>query len=127
MFKIHINNSMGRGFSDSFRQDNLIRLNLLFGLLLNVLLWFFIFSQIRNFFEMIPLHYNIYFGIDLLDYWYKIFRLPALSLGFLILNYSLAFLAYQQEKILSYFLAGFTTFIQLIFILSTFLVIWINF
>ncbi len=122
MFKRHFNPSL----ADSYRQDNFIRFNLFFSIIANILIWLFIFSQVKNFSEMIPLHYNIYFGINLLGYWHKIFYLPGLGLGFLILNFSLGSLAYQQEKILSYFLAGFSTFFQFILILSTILIIWIN-
>lgn len=55
--------------------------------------------------SFLSLHYNIFFGIDLIGPWYSVFVIPLLSLIFLIINCVLLVLLYGREKFLSYFLA----------------------
>ncbi|MDD4995649.1 MAG: hypothetical protein PHW53_04285 [Patescibacteria group bacterium] len=54
----------------------------------------------------LPLHYNIYFGIDLIGAWYKIFAIPGAGTVFFIVNCVLAAIFYKKEKVLSYFAAA---------------------
>ena len=74
-----------------------------------------------------PLHYNIYFGIDLLGPWYQIFLLPILGLIFLLINFLFGMAVYRRELILSYFLAGTSSFVQIIFVLAATFITLINF
>ncbi len=110
----------------SFFQDNLIKINLFLGILLNLGLWFWLFWQSRSFTDLITLHYNIYFGIDLLGPWYQIFLLPALGSLFLVLNVFLTAIVYKKEKILGYFLMVASSFSQVIFILAAIFIIFVN-
>ena len=113
--------------SRSYLGDKFIRTNLFFSLLLNIGLWSGLGWQARNFAELIALHYNIYFGIDLLGSRYQIFLLPILGLIFLIINFLLGLAIYRQEKILSYFLVGASSFAQIILSLAAIFIILINF
>ena len=112
--------------SGFYYRDPLIRINFLFSFLANLSLWLILIWQARNFDELISLHYNIYFGIDLLGYWYQIFLLPILGLGFFIINFMIASIIYNREKILSYFLAGTSSFVQIILTTSAIFIILIN-
>jgi len=101
--------------------------------ILNLLIWLLIYFKLRpqvyNLPEdqaFIPLHYNIYIGIDSYGIWQKIFILPGLGLLFAIINTIIAFLIYNKKKILSYFLCLANPIIQLILLLSTTLIILIN-
>ena len=111
----------------SYSGDKFIRINLFFSLLFNIILWLGLAWQVKSFAKLISLHYNIYFGIDLLGHWYQIFLLPALGLFFLMINFLLGLVVYRKEKILSYFLAGASSLIQVIFILATIFIVLINF
>lgn len=66
----------------------------------------------------IPLHFNIYFGIDVIDNWYNIFIIPLLGFLFCIINFSLAGLIFESEKLLSYFLNTVSLFVQILLILG---------
>ena len=112
---------------DSYFRDMFIRVNFFFSLLLNILIWLGIVWQMNNFSESMPLHYNIYFGIDLLGDWYQIFILPGLGLLFFLINFIAGFVSYHKEKIISYFLAGTASFCQLILLVATALIIFINY
>ena len=110
-----------------YHQDRFVQINLIFSLLANLGLWLLLAWQIRGLGESMSLHYNIYFGIDLLGPWYQIFSLPAVGLIFFLLNFLIGVFIYSQEKILRYFLVGFSSFLQVIFILAALLIISINF
>src|SRR4030042_1891246 len=51
------------------------------------------------------LHYNIYFGIDWIGSWYKIYIYPFAGLLIFIINFLLAIYFYENTKITSYNLA----------------------
>ena len=112
--------------SGFYYRDPIIRINFLFSFLANLSLWLILIGQAKNFDELISLHYNIYFGIDLVGYWYQIFLLPILGLGFFIINFMIASIIYNREKILSYFLAGTSSFVQIILTTSAIFIILIN-
>ncbi|MFA6215706.1 MAG: hypothetical protein WC768_04000 [Patescibacteria group bacterium] len=110
-----------------YSRNKFIRINFFLSLLFNLSIWLWIFSQAGSFTESLALHYNIYFGIDLLAAWYQIFFLPGLGLAFIFINFLLAGLVYQKEIILSQLLAAVTTFIQVILGIAVFLIILANF
>lgn len=74
----------------------------------------------------IPLHYNVYFGVDRFGSWYNIFVLPALGLLFFLLNTMLQMHFFRSEKMLSRFLAISTVLIELIFVIAMMLIILLN-
>ena len=53
----------------------------------------------------IPLHYNIYFGIDRFGPWYYIFILPALGFFLLLINVVFESIFVKREHVLSVFFA----------------------
>ncbi|MFA6322317.1 MAG: hypothetical protein WCX71_02455 [Candidatus Buchananbacteria bacterium] len=100
---------------NSLFRDRIVRMLFLLALLIDVLIWFFLGWSVRDLPESIPLHYNIYYGIDLYGNWYEILYLPAVGLLFLSINFILALYLYSREKILSYFLAA-VSFLGLFFL-----------
>lgn len=52
------------------------------------------------------LHYNVYFGVDLLGAWWQVFILPSMTFLFVLGNIMLAwhFYAKKQERIIAYIL-----------------------
>lgn len=97
------------------------RLNLILfsaSLVLNIGLWIFLYFQIKPSQHPIPLHFSIYFGIDVIDKWYKIYIIPGLGLVFILANFLLGAIIYRSEKILSYFLNFIAIFLQILLILG---------
>lgn len=107
-------------------EDRLIKVNLFSSLMLNIIIWGILFLQVNNLSKEIPLHYNIYFGIDLFGPWYQLFVLPLLGVGFLLLNFFLGAVYFSKEKIISYFLAGASSLIQILLIIATLAILSIN-
>lgn len=51
----------------------------------------------------VVLHYNVYFGVDLLGVWWQVYALPALAIFFLALHTFLAWRFYERtERIACY-------------------------
>ncbi|MFA6254727.1 MAG: hypothetical protein WC675_01685 [Patescibacteria group bacterium] len=113
-------------FLGSYYRNRFIKINLVFSLIANIILWLFLVWQARNFSDLIFLHYNIYFGIDLLGPWHQIFFLPLFGLGFLVINLLISLIFYQRERILSYFLVGTASLLQFIFILAGVFITLVN-
>lgn len=74
----------------------------------------------------IPLHYNIYFGVDRFGPWYEVFLLPTLALLFLILNVTQQTFFLKTEKILTQFFAFSTFIIELTLLVAMVLIILLN-
>lgn len=106
--------------------NRFIYLNFLSGLLLNLIIWLFLFINITPSLEPIPLHYNIYFGIDYFGPSNRIFFLPLLGLLILLVNFFLSLLFYFKEKILSYFLIFSSILVQFLLIVASVFIILLN-
>src|SRR3989338_8057941 len=74
----------------------------------------------------IPLHYNVYFGVDRFGPWYDIFILPALALVFLLINIFLQTHFFQSEKVLARIFALSTVFIEIVLAVAMFLIVLLN-
>lgn len=120
---------MSKLFTILIFKDLLFRILFFLSLALNLSLWlliYFKFSSFRTMGEILPLHYNIYFGVDFVGEWYKIFIMPFAGIFFVIVNFVLADIVYLRDKITSYFLTGAGTFIQVLLLLAAYAVIMIN-
>lgn len=73
--------------------------------------------------EFVPLHYNIYFGIDLYGPWYQIMVIPATGLGFLFINSILSFILYKRAKLFSYALLVCLNICELVLLGSSWLIV----
>jgi hypothetical protein len=114
---------------DSFKKRNrFIFIGFGLCLLLNLVNWGFLYLKfpLVKGLSIIPLHYNIYFGIDLIGLPLRIFILPLF--GFLVglLNFVLSYIFYIKEKLLSYFFVISTILIEIFLIIASFFVILIN-
>ena len=86
-----------------FRDKILVAMWLL-SALADGLAWWLLYSKFHAQTEFVPLHYNIYFGIDLYGPWWRVLLLPLSGTFFLFLNPILSFILYQRAKIISYLL-----------------------
>lgn len=109
-----------------FLKDRFVKINLFLAGGLNVILWLWLFWQTKDFSGHIALHYNIYFGIDLLGPWFNLFYLPIIGLVIFLINLTIGALSFEREKMLGYFLVGGATLNQILLLLAAFFIVFIN-
>ena len=74
----------------------------------------------------IPLHYNIYFGIDRFGPWYNVFFLPVLGTLLLIVNVFFEAVFFQKEHVISKFFAIGTIFTESVLFISMLFIVLLN-
>lgn len=94
--------------------------------IINLIVIFWKFPPPNNPEKLLPLHYNIYFGIDFVGEWRTIFIIPAVGFFFTVINFILADIIYVRDKVIGYFLAGESIVVQVLMLLATYAVISIN-
>ena len=76
----------------------------------------------------IILHYNVYFGVDVLNSWEKVYIMPLIGLFLFIVNTLLGLYFYKnKERIASHVLAIVTLMIQLSLLVASVGIILINY
>ncbi|MDD2807075.1 MAG: hypothetical protein PHW95_00955 [Patescibacteria group bacterium] len=120
-------NSPNQGRIFAFLSDKIIRLSFLFAVLANIALWLLLVSRSTTFSDSIPLHYNIYFGIDLIGPWYQFFFMPSIGLGIIVSNFLIGLLTVKYEKILGHFLAVTAAAAQIFILAAIIAILIINF
>lgn len=91
--------------AQTFYENTLVRFSLLASFVLQcasfALLAFFVRPQQ----SIVIVHYNVYFGVDLIGDWVQIFIVPSVVLAFVVVNTFLARWFYgEKERIASYVL-----------------------
>ena len=101
---------------------------LILSFLANAINWIILKIWIKPVEFPIILHYNVYFGVDLLGNYRQTYILPLIGLSLLVINLLLAMYFYaQKERIASYVLLMATLMIQLSLIVASASVILINY
>lgn len=96
------------------------------GLFINIIIWGILFFKFKPNEYPIALHYNIYFGIDFIDVWYKIYLLSFIGLIFILFNSIISIFLYNyQEKLASYFLLCTSLFIQILLLIAVINILFI--
>ncbi|MFA6973860.1 MAG: hypothetical protein WC238_03965 [Parcubacteria group bacterium] len=115
-------------FAQDFFQNAIVRWLLISSLVANLIIWFGLKIFIVPVDLPIILHYNVYFGVDMLGDWRQVYILPLLGLILLIINLSLALHFYsQKERIASHILLMATLMLQLSLLVAAISVIIINY
>jgi hypothetical protein len=107
-------------------KDRFLRMALLLAALFNVITWLWLAYQSNSFPEVMPLHYNIYYGIDAYGPWFYIFMMPIVGMAILIVNFLVSMLAIRRERALSYMLVGTACATQLVILIASFAIVAIN-
>jgi len=94
--------------------------------LINALNWIFLLKNQKNSDYPIILHYNLFFGVDYLGDYNKIYTIPFVGVIIITINTILGHLLYRKEKLASYFLSFNTFIIQTFLLFASYLVIKIN-
>jgi hypothetical protein len=114
-------------FQSSFLKNELVDWLLLANFLANLAIWILLAFFIRPVDMDIILHYNVYFGVDVMGNWKQVFLLPFVGLILLIINTILAVYFFQREKIVvSYILLLATLMVQMNLIVASISIIIVN-
>jgi len=92
------------------------------GIGINLANWLFIALNISPADRPIPLHYNIYFCIDLIGVWYNMFVIPLSGLVIIIVN-SWLLKSLKGNKFYKYLLLGISSFCQVLLLLASIFII----
>lgn len=103
---------------------NNIPLFLLVGI--QVFIWFYIIFNIKPAMELVFLHYNIIFGVDLVGSWWKVYYLPLAGLLVLLVNCTLSFIFYKTDKFLSRLLNFWSLLFHLFLLMVVILLVGLN-
>ena len=76
--------------------------------------------------QYIPLHYNVFFGVDKFGPWFIVFQFPLLGFISIILNNFLAIRFFEKEKALAMFLTVIGLIIQFMLLAAVYFVILLN-
>lgn len=112
--------------SASFFKHKFVLVSFLTGLFLNLSSWLLLIWKIKPSAEPIPLHYTIYFGIDLIGPWQRAYLIPGLGLLFLILNFFLGQQIFRQERVLGLLMAGLTAALEAFLLIGSITLVLIN-
>lgn len=107
-------------------ENKFVAFSFLFSLFFNVGIWILLNQFIEPTTELIYLHYNIYFGIDLIGEWYKVYLIPFSGFLILLVNYLVGAIMYPTKKVFTYLMTGFTIPLQIFLGWAAFLIILIN-
>ncbi|EKE19040.1 MAG: hypothetical protein ACD_9C00158G0004 [uncultured bacterium] len=89
---------LGHFFSQEFFHSALVQWMIIGSLIINVVNWGLIIFYIRPVDFPIILHYNVYFGVDVIGPWWQVYFLPLIGLLIFIINTLLGYLFYQQKE-----------------------------
>lgn len=107
-------------------KDKWVFLPLIFIVLAQALMWWYLLKNIRPGVEQIFLHYNVVFGVDLLGAWWNSYLLPAGGVLIFMVNYFLSFLFYNFDRVLSRFLTLLTAPLQVFLLIAVFYIVGLN-
>jgi len=87
----------------------------------NALMWLFLSDRLVPQTDSIPLHYNIYFGIDLVGPWWYLYGFAFVGLVVFLVNLALSIILYTRERIVAYFLTYGCVLVQCILFFTVYL------
>ena len=107
-----------------FFKNRWIIINLVFSLLILIGHVVFLYTHSDYSLPLVPLHYNIYFGIDYFGEWYKLFTVPLVGLVIFIVNNIISFLIIDKEEGLAQLLIGAGSLCQIILFIPSIALIY---
>jgi len=113
-------------FRSQFWQNKFNLALVLTALSFNIIIWVLIALFIKPSEFPIPLHYNIYFGIDLTGPYRTLYNLPVIGLFAVLINLNLAFWFYLKDRVISYIFLFTSLVVQIFVLVGTVAVIFIN-
>ena len=92
----------------------------------NLLTWAYLAWRMHPQSEPIYLHYTIYFGVDLIGAWYRLYFLPGIGLVAAVANIIFARLLYKRNTMMAYLILWVTGVAQFLLLLGVFLIVQQN-
>ena len=115
-------------FAKDFFRNPIVHWMFIITIFLNVANWVILYIFIKPVDLPIILHYNVYFGVDMIGDWWQVYFLPSMGAVFFIINTFLAGFFYEKnERIASYIFLLVAFLIQVGIIIASASVIAINY
>lgn len=89
-------------------------------------MWIYVFAALGPNNNILFLHYNVIFGVDLVGAWWRILFLPLGGLLILFVNYIVAVFIYNKDRIVSRFLTVFACVFELFLAIAVYFTVDIN-
>lgn len=107
-------------------KDRWVWMPAVFLLLFQLFMWVYAAVYVRPTADQIFLHYNVVFGVDLIGDWWKILAVPLGGVVIFLLNFTLSWYCYSEDKILSRFLVFVAASLNLFLAIAFYLVVGLN-
>lgn len=121
-------NSCSHFLRQEYFHNSLVQWSIIGALFLNVVNWVLIAFFNRPVDFPIILHYNVYFGVDVIGAWWQVYSLPAIGLAILSVNTILGYSFYcQKERIMAHLLMLGTLMVQIIMTIAVATLLTINY
>jgi len=114
--------------NDNFWQNNIIRWLIVGNISINIAIWVLLMIFIKPIDAPIILHYNVYFGVDIIGNWKQVFFLP--GIGIFIITSNILFAKHffdLKERIASHILMISSLMAQLCLLIASISVMIINY
>jgi len=92
-------------------------------LLINIGEWLYLWFKIPRTSGTIFLHYNIFFGIDLIGSWYQIYIMPLSALSIILINFYISLKFFPSNKKFSIMILSFSFFLVMLAGLAILLIV----
>lgn len=126
--KFSVKNEYKNFFAREYFHSSLVQWVIIGALFLNVVNWVLIAFFNRPVDFPIILHYNVYFGVDVIGAWWQVYSLPAIGLVILLVNTTLGYSFYcQKERIIAHLLMLGTFIVQIIMTIAVASLLTINY
>lgn len=103
---------------------NLVMLPVSLGM--NLLIWLWLFWNIRPQEDPIFLHYSVLSGVDLTGPWYHIFALPTVGLVIIVLNAALGWFFFESDKYMNHALQAASVCVHGFLLIAAWLLVFLN-
>jgi hypothetical protein len=115
-------------FKHEFFKNKVVLWMAISNIILNLVNWLLLWRFIKPIDSSIILHYNVYFGVDMIGNWKAAFILPGIGLMLFFINYLLAFYFYMKlERIACHILLMASLMVQMSLLIASLSVILINY
>lgn len=123
-----LKNKIRSFFTQEFFASRVVIWSLVLSFIANFTNWIILGIFVKPVDFPIILHYNVYFGVDMLGGWKQVFILPLMGIILFIINFLLSLYFYKnKERIASHLLLMATLMLQLSLIIASISVIVINY
>lgn len=92
----------------------------------NCMIWVWLAWNIRPQEGSVFLHYTVLFGVDLTGPWYRVFSVPMIGIGILLINGALGWVLFSRDKFVSHILNATTLLCHIFLLVAASLLVFLN-